>query len=161
MKSVFLIAALAWRTHIRTQTFTANYAVLCTHSFIYLYEYMHLFVCSLSTHTLTHREATHIRTSREQRTGEKLKMQTKCTIYIHLHNLCDFFLLCIYYFLFSFIINDARFWIHIDGESHIVLFLSVFLDCYEMCADKIQISICASTTPTLTHTTDTRTHTHT
>lgn len=119
MKSVFLIAALAWRTHIRTQTFTANYAVLCTRSFIYLYEYMHLFVCSLSTHTHTQSSITHTRTSHEQRTGEKLKMQTKCTIYIHLHNLCDFFLLCIYYFLFSFIINDARFWIHINGESPI------------------------------------------
>lgn len=110
-------------THIRTQTSTANYAVLCTHSFIYIYEHMHLFVCSLSTHT----QNTHTCTSHEQRAGEKLKMQTKCIIYIHLHSSCDFFLLCIYYFLFSFIINDARFWIHINGESPFVLFISVFL----------------------------------
>lgn len=136
---------------------------LCSsvHSFIHLFIRVYAFIRLLSfdTHTHTQRIYTHTRISHEQRTGEKLKMQTKCTIYIHLHNLCDFFLLCIYYFLFSFIINDARFWIHINGESPIVLFLSVFLDCYEMCADKIQISICASTIHTLTHTTDTRTHT--
>lgn len=46
------------------------------------------------------------------------------------------------------------------GSLLFVLFLSVFLDCYEMCADKIQISICASTIHTLTHTTDSHIHTH-
>lgn len=89
------------------------------HSFIYTSICIYSFALFRHTHTHTQSSITHTRTSHEQRTGEKLKMQTKCTIYIHLHNLCDFFLLCIYYFLFSFIINDARFWIHTNGESPI------------------------------------------
>lgn len=144
MKSVFLIAALtfALKHSLQIMQFSA-----LIHLFIYTSICIYSFALFRRTHT---------RTSHEQRAGEKLKMQTKCTIYIHLHNSCDFFLLCIYYFLFSFIINDARFWIHINGESPFVLCLS----CCKMCADKIQISICALTTHTHSHTQHTHTLTH-
>lgn len=79
---------------------------LCSsvHSFIHLFIRVYAFIRLLSFDAHTHTRAYLV-----NKELAKLKMQTKCTIYIHLHNLCDFFLLCIHYFLFSFIINDARF----------------------------------------------------
>lgn len=126
------------RTHTRTRI--RIHCKLCSsvhsliHLFIRVYAFIRLLSFDVHTHTRTHTE-THTSIAHEQRDGGKLKMQTKCTIYIHtctIHAIFSYYVYIIFYYKRCQILR-----IHINGDSPLSLSLVSPFFLYEMCADKI------------------------
>lgn len=123
MKSEFLIAALAAHSHSHSHSHSLQIMQFCalTHSFIYTSICIYSFALLPRSHTHTQ---THTSIAHEQRDGGKLKMQTKCTIYTHIHAQFMRFFLTMY--ILFFIINDARFSEYISMEVLLSLSLVSF-----------------------------------